>query len=245
MSDPHISALIHKHATRHTLGAAPRASIRAHIALAAAQQATRLPDPATHAPRQPAPRRLDWRSLCIGIGMGSGVALTAMWISAWHLPSLLTTAGMPIDTSVEASTQDTLITDHVHSLQAGPLLSVASSDRHNVKPWFQGKLSFAPMVLDLGASGFPLRGARLGLLNGQKTAALVYGHKQHVLNLFVWPQRGSQAPQFSVRQGFSLASWQQDYLRYVLVSDMDPGSSRAFVSAWMAARQALEPPRPL
>lgn len=243
MSDPHISALIRKHATRHTLGAAPRANIRAQIALAAAHQATRSPDPAEPAPRRPAPRQLDWRSLCIG--MGSGVALTAMLAAVWVLPAFLAPTSVPIDTSVEASAEDALVADHVRSLQAGPLLSVASNDRHNVKPWFQGKLPFAPMVLNLEASGFPLRGARIGLLHGQKTAALVYGHKQHVLNLFVWPQRGSQAPQFSLRQGFSLASWQSDGLRYVLVSDMDPISSRAFVSAWAASRQALEPPSPL
>ncbi len=243
MSDPDISAMIRKNATRHTLGAAARASIRARIALAAMQQSGHTPDQAPTPPSTPVKRQLDRRSLFIG--MGSGMALASLLASIWVVPTVLSRIDAPANLSISADMEEALLVGHLRSLSDGPLLAVASNDRHNVKPWFQGKLTFAPMVLDMGASGFPLRGARIDLLHGQRIAALVYGHRQHVLNLFVWPQRGSQAPRFSLRKGFSLASWQSDGLQYVLVSDMDLVGSETFASAWATSRHALDPsPQP-
>ena len=129
---------------------------------------------------------------------------------------------------------ENLTATHIRSLMVQHLTDVASTDQHTVKPWFDGKLDFAPPVRDLKDSGFPLLGGRLDYLAGRPVAALVYGRKQHFINLFVWPTSSGtpQRPRASDRQGYNLEQWSDGKMNFAAVSDLNPTELRVFVTDW-------------
>jgi anti-sigma factor RsiW len=116
-----------------------------------------------------------------------------------------------------------VVASHLRSLQAGHLTDVASSDRHTVKPWFQGKLPFSFSVRDFREQGFALEGGRLDYVDGQPAAALVYKVREHVINVFVWPSSaaGDATPRRDGRAGIHALHWTSDGMSYWLASDVD------------------------
>lgn len=126
---------------------------------------------------------------------------------------------------------DQLVANHVRSLLAGHLIDVATSDRHVVKPWFNGKIDFAPPVPDLSAGGFPLVGGRLDYADGRVVAAIVYRRRAHTINLFVLPT-GSNPPvsphASAARPGYSMERWTRNGLDFWAVSDLDPKELETF-----------------
>ena len=119
---------------------------------------------------------------------------------------------------------DEVVAAHVRSLLADHLSDVVSSSHHTVKPWFAGKIDFAPPVPDLSSQGFELVGGRLDYLEHQQVAALVYRKHGHIINVLAsLPGRDTaRLPQTARVQGYSLRSWKQAGLNLVAVSDIDP-----------------------
>jgi mycothiol system anti-sigma-R factor len=119
---------------------------------------------------------------------------------------------------------DEVVAAHVRSLLADHLNDVVSSSHHTVKPWFAGKINFAPPVPDLSPQGFELVGGRLDYLEHQQVAALVYRKHGHIINVLAsLPGRDTASlPQTARVQGYSLRSWKQAGLNLVAVSDIDP-----------------------
>ena len=110
---------------------------------------------------------------------------------------------------------------HLRSLQPGHLTDVESSDQHTVKPWFDGRVDFAPSVRDLAAAGFPLLGGRLDVLDGRTVAALVYGRRKHIVSVFVSKLQGTETLSGAGEvQGYHWLAWQQNGFLYCAVSDV-------------------------
>jgi len=112
-----------------------------------------------------------------------------------------------------------LAASHVRSLLVDHLTDVQTSDRHTVKPWFNGKANVSPPVVDLAAQGFPLVGGRLDYIAGQPVPVIVYRRNGHVINVFVWPAREPAAQSYSER-GYNMVWWTSNDLTFCAVSDV-------------------------
>jgi anti-sigma factor RsiW len=129
-----------------------------------------------------------------------------------------------------------LVDTHVRSLMADHLTDVQSSDHHTVKPWFAGKVPFAPSVPELQPQGFPLVGGRVEFVAGRTAAALVYARGLHTINLFIWPATPSdERHRTATHGGYSLVHWTAHGLSYWAVSDAAPAELDAFERAFTAA----------
>jgi len=159
-----------------------------------------------------------WRLWAAIAACAVGILLLAgLWIQLVHGPS-----------SSEVLAHD-VVSSHVRSLLASHLSDVVSTDQHTVKPWFNGKLDFAPVVKDLSSDGFPLVGGRLDYLDKRPVAALIYKRRQHTINLFTWPSQASDSSprRFSIR-GYHVLQWTHSQMTYWAVSDLNAAELDAF-----------------
>ena len=128
---------------------------------------------------------------------------------------------------------DELVAGYIRVAMSEHGVDVASSDRHTVKPWFAGRIDYAPPVHDLTQEGFPLVGGRLDVIDGRKVAVLVYRHNQHRIALTLWPSSspGNSAATVRQRDGFALAEWRHDGFDMHAVADLAPADMKAFATA--------------
>jgi anti-sigma factor RsiW len=164
--------------------------------------------------------RLPRPSLAVGSSFGAGFAIAAMLLLILMPPG---------------SREDlpgSVVADHVRALQPGHLLDVASSDHHTVRPWFDGRLDFAPPVKELKEIGYPLRGGRLDYLDGRPVAALVYAAGPHLIDLYVWPAATASDESSGQRSGYNYVRWQQDGMQLWAVSDLARDELATFVRHW-------------
>ena len=119
---------------------------------------------------------------------------------------------------------DEAIAEHIRALMPGHLSDVESTDQHTVKPWFDGKLDFAPPVENFSAQGFPLIGGRLDYLDHHPAAALVYQRRKHFISVFLLPATGEpdRAESQTTELGYNVISGARGAMNYWLVSDLNP-----------------------
>lgn len=125
-----------------------------------------------------------------------------------------------------------VIACHVRSLMANHLADVVSTNQHTVKPWFNGKLDFAPPVVDLAGSGFPLKGGRLEYLAQRPAAALVYARQKHTINLLIWPDKAEAGRELraETQQGYHLVHWTQGGMAFWAISDLNSAELQDFAA---------------
>ena len=131
---------------------------------------------------------------------------------------------------------DAAVAVHVRALMAHHLTDVASSDQHQVRPWFAGKVPLAPPAPNLDAEGFLLVGGRVDAIDGHPAAAVVYRRRQHVIDLIVAPAAAAGTDRHLVRHGYNVETWVADGLAYWAVSDLNPEELRQFAALIRAAR---------
>lgn len=166
-----------------------------------------------------------WVSVAVGILLMIGTSATIGVMFSGRGPS------------ADERLAEWVVADHIRSFQVDHLTDVESSDRHTVKPWFQGKLDFAPKVADLSSQEYRLSGGRMDYLADHPVAALVYFRRLHAINVFSWPALDDRetAVRRLTRQGFHLRHWQQSGMTYWAISDLNDQELDEFVQHFQNA----------
>ena len=161
-----------------------------------------------------------WQMLVLGASTAVFGAIGGWWLAQPHA----------LDAPPEIA-----VTRHVASLSPeGPRIDVASSDRHVVRPWFQGRLEFAPKVRDLSMQGFELIGARVDRFADRQAVAVVYRLRSHIISAFSWrgPDIGAEAERNATIRGFNVVTWSEADMNFAAVSDTDSAELQRFTAAY-------------
>ncbi len=141
---------------------------------------------------------------------------------------LFRSGGISVDAMAREATND-----HLRILYSDHPLEVVSSSSHTVKPWFAGRIDFAPAVSFEGDAEFSLQGGAVAYFVDRKAAVYQYRCRLHMLSLFVfradgfnWPSAdlkllGVKSTVSQTSRGFNTLLWRQGDLGYALVSDID------------------------
>lgn len=120
---------------------------------------------------------------------------------------------------------------HVMALASATPVDVISTDRHTVKPWFQGKIPFSFNLPELQGSDFTLLGGRVTYLSQTPGAHLIYQIRKHDVSVFIFQDRGDETASLASgpvhAASFNVENWTQNGLRYFVVGDVSAGDIQA------------------
>lgn len=129
---------------------------------------------------------------------------------------------------------------HVSALASASPVDVVSTDRHTVKPWFQGKIPFTFNLPELQGTEFTLVGGRVTYLEQTPGAHLIYQLRKHEISVFIFPENGEgSAIALSGplhERSFNMQNWTQDGLRYFVVGDVNAADIEALSKLLQEAR---------
>jgi anti-sigma factor RsiW len=129
---------------------------------------------------------------------------------------------------------------HVETLASSSPVDVISTDRHTVKPWFQGKIPFAFNLPELQNTGFSLLGGRMTYLDQTPGAHLIYDAGKHHISVFVFQERSLPArldkdPVSPKQLTFNMETWTQGGLRYFVIGDASAANIDSLAKLFKAA----------
>jgi len=235
MNDEQLSSLIQRHGERHTASPNLRAAVQTQLTLHQATQRSSQALPI----RWGGVGRLvhGFRWPVLGLAGGRGLAGLSLSFVAGVLLTLALVSGLPHGLHVgpaHTGLGTELLNLHVHSMGVGPLFQIASSDRHTVKPWFQGKLDYAPQVADLRNDGFELLGGRIDRVQGHDTAVMAYEAHKHIISAWVLPAERAIALEALQQRGFNVVHWSDGTMEVWALSDIDAAELQRFAAIWRA-----------
>ena len=179
-------------------------------------------------PSPSVPRPSWWSRWGRSLAPAAAVAVVLLVAIPWYYES----ASVRLATGTGGMVREA-VNDYLRVVSSQHPLDIESGGIHQVKPWFEGRLDFAPVVSFEGDQDFPLKGGAVGYFLDRKAAVLVYGRRLHTISLFVfragglaWPTRGLQSmgrtqAYETTSRGFNVILWRAGDLGYALVSDLD------------------------
>jgi anti-sigma factor RsiW len=129
---------------------------------------------------------------------------------------------------------------HVATLASSSPVDVISTDKHTVKPWFQGKIPFAFNLPELQNSEFSLVGGRMTYLEQTPGAHLIYDVRKHHISVFIFQERSLPAMLSNnalqpAKLSFNMDTWSQGGLRYFVISDASAADVDGLAKLFKAA----------
>lgn len=193
-----------------------------HVRQSVRKRAVRYPAPeslrrrleaaSNAAPRERRSVRPWWISLAASLVVAVAVSYTT---TAWLIAPRLRPAA-----SEDLAVHD-LLSGHLRALAAASPVDVVSTNRHTVKPWFDGRITAVPPVIDLSKQGFALIGGRIDYVHNQRVAVVVYRHRGHLIDLYFIPSGGPQTAPAQRRMGYALIPVTLKQQSAWIVSDLD------------------------
>jgi len=158
-----------------------------------------------------------WRALAASVVLAATLASGSTWLA--------------LSPERGDAVRDGVVAAHIRALMAPQPIDVASSDRHTVKPWFNGRIAQAPRVVDLADADFPLVGGRLDVIGRTPVPTLVYHHRKHLISVVALPAAGraNSAPEAGTADGYNMLHWTADGVFYWAISDVASADLDKFV----------------
>ena len=173
---------------------------------------------------QPAVSPPSWRALAASIAFAVIVSSSATWLL--------------LNQPRADGTADAVLAAHIRGLMAPSPFDVASSDSHTVKPWFNGRISQSPRVIDLAGEGFSLAGGRVDVVGQEPAPTLVYRRRQHVISLTALDaaKPADAAPMQTSVKGYNIVRWAQNGVTYLAVSDLNTAELEEFANRFRSGK---------
>jgi anti-sigma factor RsiW len=180
------------------------------------------------------PRRGSSRGSSRGSWREAWPALAATLVLGLAGGATLGSGAFRVDRPETHATGEAVLAGHLRGLAAPQPFDIASSDRHVVKPWFNGRTTVAPDAPDLADQGYPLVGGRIDIVSGSPVPTLVYRKDRHVISVTVVPTADGPGPGEEQRDGSNIERWSLGDLTYWAVSDLNRHDLRSFVDLFQS-----------
>ena len=164
--------------------------------------------------------RPTWSALAASVGLAVILSTAATW-------SVLAPGRAGL-------VEDEVVGSHIRALMGAQPFDIASSDRHTVKPWFNGRIVQSPRVVDLAAQGFPLIGGRIDVIARTPVPSLVYRYQKHLISVTATQDLGAP-PRARVADGYHVIGWNDGGISYWAVSDVGVHELEKFVQLFRNA----------